>query len=530
MIVSHTLRFWHSHPFIRLLLPLAVGIAAADCFESLRHLPSACTIAGLFLLWLLLLAGAKSPWDKRARYGIVTFLFFFILGTYICTVHWQQVTVNWPDSARIYQGRLTEGIIPKKNSILCPIRMTARPDNDTCKGTDTNILLYIPKDESASALKAGDIICFYGQVKNPTNFTSAFNYVRYLQHKHVTGTLYTKQWERVNPTSYGWKAKALQQREKLLAYYRQAGIKADELPVLSALTLGYKEELSEDIVQRYSISGANHILALSGLHIGILCMITVSVLGLLIRGKEKKRWCQLLSLPVIWGFVALVGHPVSAVRAATMFSFLIVGNCLTRVGFSLNTLALTGFCMLLYDPFYLFDVGFQMSFSAVAAILMLQPRMGSLIPRPQNAILRYLWSITTVSLSAQIGVMPLIIFYFSRISTYALVVNLWIVPLTFLIICLSVPFILASLLPIPSLHTAMGWCISLLTRFMNQGLDFFNKLPGADISGIELSAGETGCLYAIIFFTSYGLIHRRRRAIIGILGCMCIGVFIRILQ
>ena len=529
MIVSHILRFWHSLPFVRLLLPLILGIAVADKYNWLYQLPIAYTLSGLALLWLIMLTGVKNSWDRRALYGIISFIFFFVLGLHVCSIHWQRQMVNWPDKAYVYEGQLTEGATTKKNSILFPIKITTLKDGDTCRKINTNILLYLPKEEKTSMLKVGDTIRFYGQIKSPENFTPTFDYVRYLQHQHITGTLYTKQWSSTSANHYGWKAKALHYRKKLLDYYQCTGIKKDELAVLSALTLGYKKELSEDISQLYSISGASHVLALSGLHIGILCLIVTRFWGILLRSRNKTQWRQLLSLPVIWGFVALVGFPVSAIRAATMFSFLVVGNCLTRVGFSLNTLALTAFCMLLYNPFYMFDVGFQMSFAAVASLLILQPWMKNLIPRPSNAILRYLWGITTVSVSAQIGVTPLIIYYFSRISIYALVVNLWVVPLTFVIIGLTIPFLLIGPFPISHLHTAIGWILSALTSSMNQGLTYFNGLPGADISGIELSIGEMVCMYATIFFFFYGVIHKRQRAIIGVLGCMCVGIFIRIL-
>ena len=103
---------------------------------------------------------------------------------------------------------------------------------------------------------------------------------------------------------------------------------------------------------------------------------------------------------MLWCFVLIVGAPVSAVRAAIMFTLLVVASCFTQVGFSLNTLALTAFGMLIYNPFYLFDVGFQMSFAAVASLLLLQPWIEGLLPRSRYKVVNYFWSITTVSLAA----------------------------------------------------------------------------------------------------------------------------------
>ena len=224
----------------------------------------------------------------------------------------------------------------------------------------------------------------------------------------------------------------------------------------------------------------------------------------------------------------MVGLPVSAVRAAVMFSLLIVGSCFTRVGFSLNTLALTAFGMLLYNPFLLFDVGFQLSFAAVASLLLLQPWLDSLLPRSRYAAVRYVWGLTTVSLSAQIGVIPLILYYFSRFSPYALLVNLWVVPLAFLVVSLSVPFLLLSLFPLPALQAGMAWLLTHAIKLMNHGLALCNRLPGADIAHFSFSLPETVCLYAALFFLFYGCMQRKRQAVVWVLASVCVGLLCRI--
>ena len=520
------LRFVEAHPFVRLVLPLMAGIAVADRGEGFALIPYIYVLVALTLIGtLMFIVHQIHSWDRRAVFGALSLLFFFVLGFSVCSCHWRKLQMVWPSEACLYEGHLTESVTEKPRSYLCPLHLSSRWQGDTCRTMDADILLYLPKDSAVSALLAGQTIRFYGVVMPPANFTPEFDYVN---HRGVTGTLYTRRWALTDSTSHGWKTRAMLLRNNLLDYFQQVGVSGDEGAVLSALTLGYKDDLSEEVRQLYNVSGASHVLALSGLHIGILCAVLTGILSLLLPGGHWFIWRRLLALPMLWCFVLIVGAPVSAVRAAIMFTLLVVASCFTQVGFSLNTLALTAFGMLIYNPFYLFDVGFQMSFAAVASLLLLQPWIEGLLPRSRYKVVNYFWSITTVSLAAQIGVIPLILYYFSRFSPYALLVNLWVVPLTFVVVCVAVPFLLLFWVPVPAWQVGVGWVIEQLVALMNTGLAWCNRLPGADVSGLSFSVGEVICLYSSLFFLFYGLMNRKRRAIVYLLFSLCVGVFCRI--
>lgn len=523
------LRFLETHPFVRLVVPLMAGIVVADAGDGFCHIPYIYILSALILVGVLAcIAHMIHSWDRRALFGALSLLFFFTVGFACCSFHWRRVQVAWPSAPLVYEGRLTDGITPKARSFLCPLHLTACWEGDTCRPLDTDILLYLPKDSAVVALKAGQTVRFHGTVNPPANFTPEFDYVRYLLHRHVTGTLYTRHWQMADSSSVGWKARAWQMRNHLQDYYHRAGLAGDEAAVLSALTLGSKDDLSEEVRQLYNVSGASHVLALSGLHIGILCAVLTACLTLFLPGRRCFFWRRLLALPLVWGFVLMVGAPVSAMRAAVMFSLLVVSGSFTRAGFPLNTLALTAFGMLLYDPFCLFDVGFQMSFAAVASLLLLQPWLEGLLPRSRYVVVRYVWSLVTVSLAAQVGVVPLILLYFSRFSPYALAVNLWVVPLTFVIVCLSIPFLLLSFVSLPALQEGVGWLVGRLIALMNGGLAWCSRLPGADVSHFSFSWPEAVCLYGVLFFLFYGWVHRKTQAVVWVLAFLCAGVFCRI--
>lgn len=524
------LNFWQAHPVLRLLLPFMGGIILADSGMGFQELSYTSLLLGLLLVWVAMLVTCfLFSWRLRYLFGLLSALFWGMAGVAVCSYQWSQIAFTWPDRAYIYEGKLIDDVSEKPRSYLCPVQLQARIEDESVHPMDNAILLYLPKDEIAASLKPGNVLYFYGQIKVPENFSDEFDYVRYLYHRKVDGILYTHHWKVASIEPGGLKAGALRMRDNLLAYYSHSGMTGDELAILSALTLGYKEELSEEVRERFNVSGASHLLALSGLHIGIICMFLLSCISVLLPGTRFFHLRRLLVIPIVWMFVLLVGSPLSAVRAAIMFSLLVVGNTFTRVGFSLNTLALAALGMLLYQPFYLFDVGFQMSFMAVASILLLQPWLSGLVARPRNIVLRYLWDITTVSVSAQIGVLPLVIYYFSRISPYALLVNLWVVPLTFVIVAFSLLFLLSALTPWVGIQKGMAFILEKLVTLMHEGLSLCNRLPGADVGNLHISLIELCCLYGLLFFASYGLMHKKPRCLICVLAFLCALVWLRCL-
>ena len=185
-------------------------------------------------------------------------------------------------------------------------------------------------------------------------------------------------------------------------------MQGDELAVLSALTVGDKEELSEHIIETYSVAGASHVLALSGLHIGFISALLLFFLSpLWNRWRGLKPLLLLMVIVFLWGFAFLTGLSPSVIRAVIMCSFWLLSTLFSACGkMALNTLGATAFLMLLLKPVWLFDVGFQLSFSAVAAILLLQPGLYGLVS-VKNTVLRKIWGLATVSVAAQVGTAPL---------------------------------------------------------------------------------------------------------------------------
>ena len=290
----------------------------------------------------------------------------------------------------------------------------------------------------------------------------------------------------------------LERRAKLLDRLSESGVDGSAYAVVAAMALGDKSQLTTELRDAYAISGASHILALSGLHLGII----YTLLSLLLSRRRWQMVSQIVIIVSIWLFVFLVGLSASVVRSAVMVSIYALLSLGHRDKLSVNTLAFAAIVMLLFNPMALFDVGFQLSFMAVLTILLFYPLLESLWSQPfllDHRLFRWLWTMLSVSCAAQIGVAPLIAYYFGRISCYFLLANLVVVPAAALILYLSLAVLL-----IPSLAYLLIYIVDTL----NQLLVSIAALPGASIEGLHPTPLQVWMVYVIIFAVYLLLIRR----------------------
>lgn len=217
-------------------------------------------------------------------------------------------------------------------------------------------------------------------------------------------------------------------QEYLLKPFDRLNLSKEEKSVLATITLGYRKDMSRDVRKRFSLTGVAHLLAVSGFHVAVVCGF-LSLLFSFLPKSSFYRWLKyLLTLCLLWCFVVITGLAPSAVRAGLMLTLYLTGRVLRRTTDGYNTLAAAAFCMLAFNPLYLFDVGFQLSYLAVLSILFLQPRLQDLI-MVRNPIVAIPWGWITVTLAAQAGTTLLCLYYFGQFSLVFLCTNL---PLTFL--------------------------------------------------------------------------------------------------
>ena len=280
-----------------------------------------------------------------------------------------------------------------------------------------------------------------------------------------------------------------QWRQQLLSQYRHNGLQGQEYTVVAAMTLGYKAGLQPSVKQVYAAAGTSHVLALSGLH---LTMVFSTLLCLLQMARLNRWLAYWLALMALWSYVALVSMPVSALRSAVTLTVCAVALLLRRAHASLSALSLAAIILLVSNPDSLWDISFQLSFTAVLAIIVIMPVTDRLW-HPHNRTLLWLWRCICMSVAAQLGTQPLVLYYFGQLSVYFLFSNLLVSILVYLILALSLCFFAAT--PLPIVQQACATLLRIATRLLNTGLESIASLPGAHVEGIAFSQVQVVLLY-----------------------------------
>lgn len=293
--------------------------------------------------------------------------------------------------------------------------------------------------------------------------------------------------------------KALSLRSELTERIGSQHLASQQQAIITAMTLGEKGSLSKDTRQTFKASGASHILAISGLHIGIIFQLFILLAG------GRKRW-RLIAVPIsvtaIWAYVFLIALPASAVRAASMISIYCFALLTRRNSTAVSNLTLAAIVMLIIQPLHLFDISFQLSFAAVLSILLLYKPIYSLLPASvtRRKPLGWAWAMVAVSVAAQVGTTPLVCYYFGNIACYSVLSSFVAIPAATVIIYVSLSLLLSFFL-LPGFSLLQGglvYLLSLTTSATQHALQLIVMLPGACIEGIKISILQLGLIYIAI--------------------------------
>ena len=504
---------------MRLVIPWIAGVFCGERFFDCSMDVLWGVSASIFLLILVFLFHFCEHYSQRWCFGAVLTVLCFAGGWTGITWQLRQTQYTFPDDDVIYRALITDIPQPRERTSLCRVLVKEYYDSIGSHPVERKAILYLKQDSAAACLKSGDELLVSTRISPPANQKNfdEFDYARYLMRRGISGTGYvaagkwiTLRSVQTNGTIHlRLRCLADSYREKVIALYRQLGFTGDELAVLSALTIGDKTELSESVRESYSIAGASHILALSGLHIGLLYAFLFFILRSVARKGRTGRCVRSVSLLVLlWAFAFFTGLSPSVVRSVTMFSILALADVFGRQPFSLNTLAVTAWFMLLCNPAGLFDVGFQLSFLAVASILLIQRPVYRLFT-VRNRVGKSVWGLMSVSIAAQIGTAPLVMFYFSRFSVHFLLTNLLVIPLITIILYAAIFMLLLTPFSWLQIWAVVG------VRKLLEGLNLFvrwvEQLPCSSVDGIWLYQLEVCGIYVFLFGAVCYCLHRRLR-------------------
>lgn len=468
-------------PFIFLLMPVIAAIVINELIpKSISAIPF--MVIAFVLISLSFFIPATHAYRFRWLFGSGVFLLIFSVATLSYAYEREKATFNFPNSDTVYQGYITDIPQEKPKSIQCNITLNA-PNKK-------KVIVYFQKTDKSSSLAPGDVVVFRTQMQAFKNFGNPddFNYARLMRNHGFAASGYVpeNQWMVTGISNRTPYVISQQIRLKALEFYKSFGLDNDSYAFVTALTLGYTKFLPQEMKEAFRASGTSHVLSVSGLHVGIIYLVITSMLFFLKGSKRKNIFKQIVIILSLWAYAFITGLSVAVIRAAIMLSIFCVGNMFHRKGFSYNTVAIAAFFILLSHPFALYEIGFQMSFMAVMAILFFKPKINRLY-MPQNKFSATLWSLFTLSLAAQAGVFPLVLYYFGTFPTYFFVTNLLIVPLANLIIYAFIPILIFSvtghigLVGFDFLGKVCLWLFQKICRITLDVVYFFETLPAAQI-------------------------------------------------
>ncbi len=522
--------------FLRLSIYLIAGILLAFYIE-VSLLPILILGASILSFFLFTYFRARTLLFPDHLFGFTAFLTIFYLG--FLTAYFIQpsnqpghyISQNIePTDSLLVSGIISEELKPTAYSQRFILETESLIKNGEKKKIKGKVLINLTADSLKTlSLKPGIRILLPWtpeEIKVPLN-PFQFSYKDYLSQLRIEKQLNLKPSEVIiNGSETSLRSRAWNFRERLIANLKEYNFEADELAVFQALILGQRREINNELYKNYAAAGAIHILAISGLHIGILLLLLNFLLKPLENIKHGRFLKPVFIILLLWAFAFLTGLSASVVRAVCMFSFLAIGLQLKRKTSSLNSLFLSLFFLLLINPYYLFQVGFQLSYLAVFSIIIFQPFLYGLITT-KIKILDYFWKLTTVSLAAQIGVIPLSIYYFHQFPGLFLVSNLVLLPFLGIILLLGITvIILAEFSILPGILEKL---YSYLLNLMNRFIEKVAEVDSMVLSNINFSLLQTLALYLIIlsfiFFISKINFQRISLFLIGIILFQVSGIY-----
>ena len=523
----------NSVPFFRLVLALVSGILI-QWYVSVS-LTAILLIAGFTLILFIAFYSLSSP--KRFIYGWIGSI--FILLSCACAgaaLTWRQNLHNikrWYsneyDRGDVALLTICEPLVEKANSYKALAEVSAIYTFNGWNPSIGKVMLYFKKDTTRPAIRYGSqLICYKAlqAIQNNGN-PAALDYNQYCLFQGITGQAFLSVEDyRILTTTY---TNPIQQilfkvRDRALQILKQYIQSPAEIGIAEALLIGYRNDLDKDLVQAYSNTGVVHIIAISGLHIALIYAALLRLFSIFKYSKARKWLEPVIILVVIWAFTLIAGAAPSVLRAAIMFTFIVAGKFIGKNGNVYNTLAASAFVLLTINPFYLWDVGFQLSYAAVFSIIIFFRPLNTLLYF-RNSFLRWVWQLCAVSLSAQVFTMPLVVYHFHQFPLSFLVSNLLVVPLSAVVLFAELFLFLVSWLQ--PLAFIAGKITQALIRCMNAFILHINRIPFSVWDGLYISIIQLLILFAVITFLSFWIFSKKPTHLITALSFVLVFFILR---
>lgn len=502
-------------PVLRVLLPFFSGAVTAGLVFS-SHLMAGVLVVSI-LLWggtlLLFIREGRRPGRSPWLYLLLTFLLFFSNGVGTGLLKWPRPPSLPEDEQVLIRGEVSETPQLGQNSLVFDMVLHMLSSADSLCHLSTHLRVYFRMGEDSIVPRAGEFWQFQGQfhpIRNSGN-PGTPDYRSILGRKGCWYRFYANDasslpgLNRAVGSVEGHFSAALIRR-RVSEQWRGG---EEEISLLKAVCLGDRSALADPLRQAYAAAGGSHLLAVSGLHVGLIWWVLQYISGWMFRLMKGEGYRTLLVVGILWFYAFVTGLSSSVCRSVTMFSFFSLGRAMGARTHSLNGILVSAFLLVLILPARLMDVGFQLSYTAITGIIAFYPSIRALLP-VKNKILRWLRDATSISLAAQLSTAPLVIYYFHQLPLYSLFTSLLAIPLLSVLIAVFVCSVPAFFLGV---GTGMfNFLLTGLARLMNQLMAGVASLPGAVSDGWHLDRWEILAWMLLILILMLVLHERRGRS------------------
>ena len=526
---------WKQAPFLRLFFPFIAGLLMGNKYSVQVDF-----LIAVFCLSLILLITCNCisfsafiglEWVAGLVIHIALFSFARILTLVHQDVQTDQSSCYVKGQSNLLLVRLWGDPVQKQKSYKWSAQVNWLTKDHTCFNENERIFIYFSKKPDPRQYSGGSLIIFRKELRPIENFkiSSDFDYKKYCHLRHIYSQVFLKENEYSlidNGKEISLFSIFNSLREKLLIIIKKYLPDKSLNSLLEALMVGFTDDLDPGLLKSYADSGVIHIIAISGLHLALIYYILQ--LAMQKTGSKKfSKWIKLtLIISILWGYSLLSGASASVIRSAAMFTLVLLARSIFREAIFINTLAASAFLLLCFEPNWIRDIGFQLSYAAVLSLSLFSKPLNQMI-LPQNKILASFWNAASVSLSAQVLTTPLSIYYFHQFPSYFLFANLLAVPLSSAILVGGI--LLCTFSFIIPLGQFIGWILGLLIHFLNAFIFYISKLPGGVITQLTLTLPQLILFYFIIFcFYRYLFLKQKNWLFTG-LGSICLSQFIRLL-
>jgi competence protein ComEC len=517
-------------PFFRLLIPLMIGLVIEKNFPVQTGFLISVFSGSLLLFFFCHLIPYSKFFGMEWIPGLAIQIAFLSLGRILVHIHRDIPVEHTLCFAKNRPNCLLAVLLsdpsPKQKSFKSVARIRWLVKDQACYHENEKIIVYFDNKLDAGQYSGGKWIIIKKElhpIENP--HTSDFDYKKYCALRHIYAQVFLKKNDFAMISGIHEKTvfSCLDTlRKKLVIIIKKQIPTKSENSLLEALMVGFTDDLDPELLKSYADTGVIHIIAISGLHLALICHI---LQGLLKRAGNKRygKWIKfLLIVSSLWGYSLLSGASPSVIRAAAMFSLVLLARNITREIMLYNTLAASAFILLCFEPDWLWDTGFQLSYAAVLSLSLFSGPLRVLLPL-QNKILASTWKAASVSIAAQILTVPVSIYYFHRFPNYFLFANLLAVPLSSIVLIGGIALcVFSGTAPVAYW---MGKLLGLLIQLLNGLISYISKLPGAVYPGLTLTLYELSGIY-IILFCMYQFLKLNKKSwlMAGLITLCCVQV------